>query len=67
MSFKVKDEVILSIKHLYLKQLSRKLANKYTSLFKITRIAFSSIAYKLALLEYWKIYNIFYMSLLELY
>ena len=67
MNFKVKDKVILSTKHLYLKQLNRKLTNKYTSLFKIIRIAFSSIVYKLALLEYWKIYNIFYISLLKLY
>ena len=52
MNFKVKDKVILSTKHLYLKQLSKKLTNKYTSLFKITRIASSGIVYKLALLEY---------------
>ena len=58
---------MLFTKYLHLKQLSKKLTNKYTSLFKITRIASSGIVYKLALLKHWKIYNIFYISLLKLY
>ncbi|PSS10963.1 hypothetical protein M430DRAFT_108017, partial [Amorphotheca resinae ATCC 22711] len=46
---------------------NKKLLDYYLSLFKVTYITLNKLAYKLKLLLVFKIYLIFYMSLLELY
>ncbi|PSS27072.1 hypothetical protein M430DRAFT_94344, partial [Amorphotheca resinae ATCC 22711] len=46
---------------------NKKLLDYYLSPFKVTYITLNKLAYKLKLLLVFKIYLMFYMSLLELY
>ena len=56
--------MLLSTKNLKLKVLKKKLATKYLGPYRIIRRV-GAQAYRLALPSNFKIYNIFYISLLE--
>ena len=57
---------MLSIKNLKQKRSNKKLSNKAIDLFIIRNVV-DKQAYRLALSLIYRIYNVFYMSLLELY
>ena len=58
--------MILLIKNLKQKRSNKKLSNKVIDLFIIRNVV-DKQAYRLALSLIYRIYNVFYMSLLELY
>ena len=58
--------MMLLIKNLKQKRLNKKLSNKIINLFIIRNVV-DKQAYRLALSLIYRIYNVFYMSLLELY
>ena len=58
--------MILLIKNLKQKRSNKKLSNKTINLFIIRNVV-DKQAYRLALSLIYRIYNVFYMSLLELY
>ena len=57
---------MLSIKNLKQKRSNKKLSNKIINLFIIRNVV-DKQAYRLALSSIYRIYNVFYISLLELY
>jgi hypothetical protein len=65
--FCVKEKVMLASKNIRQLKPSRKLANKYLGLFEVVEIIRNhEQAYKLKLLLFYKIYNVFHVFLLEL-
>ncbi len=65
--YKIKDEVLLLSKNIYMRKVSKKLANKFLRLFKIKKLI-NKNTYQLILSKsYKRIYHIFHISLLELY
>ena len=60
------DLVILAIKNLKQRRLSKKLTYKYVRSFRIMN-KIESQAYRLLLFSTYRIHNIFHISLLELY
>jgi hypothetical protein len=66
MSFKVRDNVLLLLKNIKIHLLLRKITQKFDGLFRVIGIV-GKQAYRLALLkQYSRLYNVFYMLLLEL-
>ena len=66
-SFKVEDEIMLSIKNFKQIKLKKKLLNKFTKLFVIENVINNKQIYRLRLFSTWKIHSIFHVSLLEKY
>ncbi|KIV98558.1 uncharacterized protein PV09_09478 [Verruconis gallopava] len=66
MAFKTNDLVLLSTKHLRLKQPSKKLAPRFVGPFRILEPV-GTQAYRLQLPASWKVWNTFHVSLLEKY
>ena len=58
---------MLSTKNIRVARPNRKLSDRYISPFEITKVLSNGMAYELRLPLTWKIYNVFYISLLELY
>jgi len=65
--FKIGDEVLLSIKNIWIKRIKKKLDYRWLRPFKVVRKTKGNQAYKLELLKLYLIYPTFYVSLLELY
>ena len=63
--YQVGDKVLLSTKNLRLDVPKKKMAARFVGPFRITD-AIGKQAYRLALLTLYRIYNVFYVSLLEL-
>jgi hypothetical protein len=66
MSFKVGDNVLLLLKNIKIHLLLRKITQKFDGPFRVIGIV-GKQAYRLALLkQYARLYNVFYVLLLEL-
>ena len=66
-TYKINQKVMLFSKNIRIKKFSKKLADKYLKLFRISGII-SKNAYRLNLPKnYRRIYSTFYITLLELY
>ncbi len=65
-SFVIKELIMLSIKNLKQKRFSKKILYKYVKLFRIKN-KIKTQAYRLILLNIYRIYNTFYILLLKLY
>jgi len=65
--YKIRDKVLLLLKNIYIKKVSKKLTNKFLKLFKIKKLIDKNIYQLIIFKSYKRIYYIFHISLLELY
>ena len=66
-SYRIEDEVMLSLKNIYMRKVSKKLTDKFLRPFKVKKLI-GKMAYELKLLlNYERIHSTFHVTLLELY
>ncbi len=65
--YKIGDKVLLLLKNIRIRKVSKKLINKFLKSFKIKKLINKNVYQLILFKSYKRIYYIFYVSLLKLY
>ncbi len=65
--YKIRDKVLLLLKNIRIRKVSKKLINKFLELFKIKKLIDKNTYQLILFKSYKRIYHTFYISLLKLY
>ncbi len=67
MIYKIEDKILLLLKNIYIRKISKKLTNKFLGLFKIKKLIDKNTYQLILSRSYKRIYLTFYVSLLKSY